>query len=63
MKTKLTTAEHSVNGLSLFVVPETAEERALLRGLWKHGKLEKCNGIADNTGEGFAISWNQEVQS
>ena len=42
--------------ISLYLVPETDVERALLRSLWKHGRMEECNGCADNTGEGFAIT-------
>lgn len=42
--------------LSLFLVPETDVERALLRCLWKHGKLEICNGVVDGTGQGFQIT-------
>lgn len=57
MKAKLVTYEHAENGVSLFVVPETDEERELLRGLWKHGTLTKCNGVADQSGEGFAVTW------
>lgn len=45
--------EHYV---SIFLVPETDVERVLLRSLWKHGKMEICNGCADNTGEGFQIT-------
>lgn len=40
MKAKLITYEHSENGISLFVVPETEAERILLQGLWKHGQLQ-----------------------
>ena len=42
--------------ISLYLVPETDEERVLLRVLWKHGHMEICNGCADRTGEGFAIT-------
>ncbi len=59
MKTKLITYEHAVNGISLFVIPETEAERELLRGLWKHGEMKACNGVADNSEQGFAISWKQ----
>lgn len=57
MKLKLITFEHAENGVSLFVVPETDEERQLLRGLWKHGELQTCNGVADRSEQGFAIAW------
>lgn len=57
MKTKLITYNHSENGVSLFVVPETDEERELLRGLWRHGTLAIRNGVADQSGEGFAVTW------
>lgn len=63
MKCDLVTFEHSENGLSLFVIPETDTERKLLQGLWKHGKLEKCNGIADNSGQGFCIAWKLKDKS
>ena len=57
MKVELVTYLAKSNGLSLFVVPETEAERVLLQGLWKHGTLAKCNGIADDSGEGFAVHW------
>lgn len=60
MKIKIITYEHAENGLSLFVTPETDEERQLLRGLWKHGKLETCNGVADRSEQGFCIAWKQK---
>jgi len=60
MKTKLITYEHSENGILLFVVPETDEERQLLAGLWRHGKLELLNGMADRSGQGYAVAWKLE---
>ena len=57
MKVKLTSYAHSVNGLALFVIPETDEERVLLKAMWKHGKMETCNGIADNSEQGFCVQW------
>ena len=60
MKVQLITYEHSSNGLALFVVPETDAERALLRGLWRHGEMVTCNGVADGSEQGFAIMWRQE---
>ena len=62
MNVAIVTYVHPQNGLSLFVVPETPQERAVLQGLWKHGTLAKCNGVADGTGEGFAVHW-EYVQS
>jgi len=47
MRCELIIYSHSENGLSLFVVPETDTERQLLRGLWTHGELKTCNGVAD----------------
>ena len=46
--------------ISLYVVPETDVERVLLRCLWGNGRMELCNGCADNTGEGFAITQKPE---
>lgn len=63
MKTSIVTYEHRINGLSLFVVPETDEEREVLKGLWRHGKLEKCNGVADGSGQGFCIHWKLGEES
>lgn len=57
MQVKLATYAAALNGVSLFVIPETEAERALLRGFWKHGKMETCNGTMDNSGMGFCISW------
>jgi hypothetical protein len=47
-------------GISLYLVPETEVERTMLRSMWEHGEMQKCNGCADNTGEGFAIVWKQK---
>ncbi len=57
MKVKLATFVHCDNGLSLFLVPESDIERQLLQGFFKHGSLEKCNGIADDSEQGFCIQW------
>lgn len=57
MQAKLITYGHANNGLSLFVVPETDAERVLLRGLWEHGTLETCNGVADHSDQGFCVQW------
>lgn len=57
MQAKLITYGHASNGVSLFVVPETDAERELLRGLWRHGKLQTCNGVADRSGQGFCVTW------
>ena len=57
MQVKLITYEHAANGVSLFVVPETDAERELLRGIWKHGQLSTCNGVADDSSQGFKIGW------
>ena len=46
--------------VSLYLVPETDVERALLRSLWAHGRMQVCNGCADNTGEGFQITQQPE---
>lgn len=60
MKTELVTFCDSAHGVSLHLVPETEVERELLRALWRHGTLERCNSVAsDNSGAGFSISWNQ----
>lgn len=58
MKAKLVTFEHSVNGMAVYVIPETDAEREFLRGLWRHGHMDITNGIADNSGIGFAIQWD-----
>lgn len=60
MKCRIVSYVHSSNGLSLFVVPETDAERELLRALWTHGELTRCNGVADDSGEGFSIAWKME---
>lgn len=57
MKAELVTFEHQENGVSLFVVPETDAERELLRGLWRHGRMEICNGVADQSSLGFCVAW------
>ncbi len=57
MKVELVTYEHRTNGLALFVIPETDEERVVLQGLWKHGELRMCNGVADGTEQGFGVHW------
>ena len=41
--------------VTLYLVPETDEERVLLRQIWEHGELRVTNGCADNTGQGYAI--------
>ena len=58
MKAKLITFNHSVNGMAVYVIPETDAERELLYGLWRHGYMTTGNGIADNSGIGFAIQWD-----
>jgi len=50
-------------GMSLYLVPETDVERTLLRNMWKYGQMELCNGCADNTGEGFAVTWKARKES
>lgn len=57
MQAKLVTYEHSENGISVFVMPETEAERVLLKGLWKHGKMQSRNGIADNNWQVFSVDW------
>lgn len=58
MKVALSSFVHSENGLALYVVPETDAERVLLRAMWQHGRLEKCNSpLDDKSGEGFSIHW------
>lgn len=47
-------------GLSLLLVPETEVERTLLLSMWKHGRLELCNGVADNTYQGYAITTREK---
>jgi hypothetical protein len=43
-------------GVTLYLVPETDVERVLLRDLWSHGRLELTNGVADRSGQGYAIT-------
>lgn len=62
MRAEIVTYKHRENGISLFVVPETEAERDLLDGLWRHGKLATCNGVADGTGKGFAVQWRLEAE-
>lgn len=57
MKIEVFHGAHSENGISLYLVPETPIERSILSAFWRHGKLERTNGIADRSPEGFAISW------
>ncbi len=57
MQCEVAIYEHPENGISLFIVPETDAERQLLFGLWKHGTLKMCNGVADGSGQGFCIDW------
>lgn len=49
-------------GVALFLVPDTDVERALLRSLWAHGRLDICNGVADDSGEGFQIVSHEKGQ-
>ena len=42
--------------VSLYLVPETDQERVLLRQIWKHGRMEISNGCADRSGEGFCLT-------
>jgi hypothetical protein len=42
--------------VTIYLVPETDEERVLLRQIWKHGRMELSNGCADRTGQGYAIT-------
>jgi hypothetical protein len=62
MKCKIVTYAHAENGVSLFAVPETEAERELLKGLWKHGELKVCNGVADGSGQGFCVAWKMKQQ-
>lgn len=62
MQAKLITYSHAENGISLFITPETDAERALLQGLWKHGQLKTCNGVADGSGQGFCVQWTFETR-
>ena len=55
MKVKAVTYQFE-GRVSLYLVPETEVERSLLQSIWRFGKLELTNGVADRTGEGFAIS-------
>jgi len=55
MKIEAVTYEHE-DRISLLLVPETEVERALLRIMWKHGLMERCNGVPDDSSEGFAIT-------
>lgn len=59
MKLKMITFQHEAR-LSLYVVPETDEERQVLRMLWKFGQLESTNGVADGSGQGFAVAVREE---
>ena len=58
MQVKAMGLQHTPD-VSIFLVPETDVERVLLRALWKHGRLEVCNGVADGTGEGFQVTARQ----
>ena len=58
MKAKVIIYDHGENGISLFITPETDAERELLRGLWQHGEMKVCNGVADRTGQGFCVRWD-----
>ena len=62
MKCEIITYEQADNGLALFVVPETDAERSILQGLWKHGELTLCNGVADRSPQGFAVRWKTTEQ-
>lgn len=55
MRVEPVTYQHE-SRISLYLVPETDVERALLRMLWVHGRLERTNGVADGSGQGFAIT-------
>lgn len=55
MKLKAITFEFEPR-IALYLVPETEIERTLLQSLWKHGKLELTHSMADNSGQGFAIT-------
>ena len=55
MEVKAINYEHDAR-LSIFLVPTTDVERTLLQTLWKHGELMVCNGIADKSGQGYAIT-------
>lgn len=58
MKCKITHTDYAGNGISLFVIPETQNEREVLEALWKHGRLNTCNGVADYSPQGFRIVCN-----
>lgn len=60
MKIKLNTYHHSDNGISLQVVPETDEEESLLRGIWKHGKLDVGHPCAERGSTGFYVKWQNK---
>jgi len=60
MKVELNIYEHSSNGLSLQIMPETQAEVVLLKGLWKHGKLYIGHPGNDKIGNpGHYIKWSQ----
>jgi hypothetical protein len=59
MRVKLNIYQHSSNGLSLQLMPETQEEFVLLKGLWKHGKLKTGHPSDDKVGNpGHYINWD-----
>lgn len=60
MRCEIITYTHAENGISVFVVPETDAERELLKGLWTHGEMRMCNGIADGTSTGFCVAWKMK---
>jgi len=57
MKVKLYTFLHAANGLNIELIPETEQEFELLRGVWRHGKLNTCYANHSKYGCGFAIEW------
>lgn len=60
MKVKLQNYGHASNGFSLQLYPETAIEHELLRGLFRHGKLETGHPSKAEGGLGFYISWKMK---
>lgn len=56
MNIKIKNYEHCENGISLQIVPETDAEEQLLKGIFKHGKLETGHPCKEFGNTGFYIS-------
>lgn len=47
-------------GVTICLLSETEVERALLRSLWKHGRMEMVHNSKDSQSQGFAITATSE---